>query len=58
MALSNYINQTNNGGTANRQRLIKGSYVGAGVPALPLIGAGALAIGLLAAGTRSVMRKK
>ena len=57
-ALSNYIIQTNNGGTANRQRFLRGSYVGAGVPALPLIGAGALAIGLLAMGTRSVMRKK
>ncbi len=58
VATANYINQTNNGGTANRQRLLRGSYVGAGVPALPLIGAGALAIGMLAAGTRSVLRKK
>ena len=58
VAANNWVHQTNNGGTSNRQRLIKGTYVGAAIPALPLIGAGALAIALLAAGTRSVMRKK
>jgi hypothetical protein len=57
-AASNYIEQTNNGGTSNRQRLLRGAYVGAAIPALPLVGAGALALGLLIAGTRSVMRKK
>ena len=57
-AASPYINQTNNGGTSNRQFLIRGTFVGGGVPALPLIGAGALAIGLLVAGSRTVLRKK
>ena len=56
-AAGNWIHQTNNGGSSNRQRLIKGAYVGASIPALPLIGAGALALGLLVAGTRSVLRK-
>ena len=53
-----YINLTNNGGTSNRQRLIRGTLQGTTLPALPLVGAGALALGLLVAGTRSVMRKK
>jgi len=53
-----YITGTFNGGTSNRQRLMRGAYVGASVPALPLIGAAALALGLAVAGTRSVMRKK
>ncbi|MEE3330145.1 MAG: hypothetical protein VX246_04685 [Myxococcota bacterium] len=55
---SQYIAATFNGGTANRQRILTGAYVGASVPALPLIGAAALALGLAVAGTRSVMRKK
>ena len=55
---SPYIAATFNGGTANRQRILGGAYVGASVPALPLIGAAALALGLAVAGTRSVMRKK
>ena len=58
MTASQYINRTNNGGTSNGQRLIRGAYVGAEVPALPLVGMGALALGFLVAGTRSVMRKK
>ena len=57
-AASPYINQTNNGGTSNRQFLLRGAFVGGGVPALPLLGAGALAIGLLVAGSRTVLRKK
>ncbi|MEE3332361.1 MAG: hypothetical protein VX246_15950 [Myxococcota bacterium] len=58
LTASQYINRTNNGGTSNGQRLIRGAYVGAAVPALPLVGMGALALGFLVAGTRSVMRKK
>lgn len=55
---TSYITGTSMGGTSNRQSLVRGSYVGASVPALPLIGAGALALGLAVAGTRSVLRKK
>ncbi|MEE3330146.1 MAG: hypothetical protein VX246_04690 [Myxococcota bacterium] len=58
LSASAYITGTHNGGTSNRQRIVKGAYVGASVPALPLIGAAALALGLAVAGTRSVMRKK
>jgi len=57
-ALSNYINQTNNGGTSNRQFLLRGSFVGGSIPALPAFGAGALALGLVVAGARSALRKK
>jgi len=57
-ALSNYINQTNNGGTSNRQFLLRGAFVGGSIPALPRVGAGALALGLLVAGARTVLRKK
>lgn len=55
---SNYINATFTGGTSNQQILLRGSYVGAGIPALPIVGAGALALGLAVAGTRSLLRKK
>ena len=58
LSASQYINRTSNGGTANGQRLITGSYVGSSLPALPLIGAAALALGLVVAGSRSVLRKK
>ena len=58
LVASQYITGTHNGGTSNRQRLIRGAYVGSSIPALPLLGAGALALGLAVAGTRSVMRKK
>ena len=57
-AASPYINQTNNGGTSNRQFLLRGSFVGGSIPALPLIGAGALALGLLVMGARTTLRKK
>ena len=55
---TSYISGTNNGGTSNRQRILRGAYTGSSIPALPLLGAGALALGLAVAGTRSVMRKK
>lgn len=58
LSASQYISRTNNGGTSNGQRLIRGSYVGSSIPALPLIGAVALALGLVVAGSRSVLRKK
>lgn len=48
-----YIAQTANGGESNIQWVLRGSYVGASVPALPIIGFGALIAGLLVAGTRA-----
>ena len=58
LSASQYIHRTNNGGTSNGQRLVRGAYVGSSIPALPLIGAAALALGLVVAGSRSVLRKK
>lgn len=58
LTASSYITGTNNGGTSNRQRIIRGAYVGSSIPALPLLGAAALALGFLAVGTRSLLRKK
>jgi len=57
-AVSNYIWGTFNGGVSNAQMLLRGSFVGGAVPALPLVGAGALAVGLAIAGARSAMRRK
>ena len=48
-----YVAQTANGGESNVQWVLRGSYAGASVPALPIIGFGALAAGLLVAGTRA-----
>ena len=58
LTATSFITGTNNGGTSNRQRIIRGAYVGTSVPALPLVGAGVLALGLAIAGTRTVLRKK
>lgn len=55
---SPYITQTTNGGNSNRQYVTRGSYVGASIPALPLLGAGALALALTVAGARTLLRKK
>ncbi|MCA9512910.1 MAG: hypothetical protein R3E88_18690 [Myxococcota bacterium] len=57
-AVSGYINGTQNGGTTNGQYLLRGVFVGGGVPALPLVGAGALALGLLVGGMRTALRKR
>jgi len=53
-----YINGTQNGGTTNGQTLLRGSFVGGGIPALPLVGAAALAVALLVGGARAAMRTK
>jgi len=57
-AASNYVVGTFNGGTSNRQALLRGLYVGGSIPALPLVGIAALALGLVTAGARSVLRGK
>jgi len=55
-AASSYIFFTSNGGTSNGQYLLRGTYVGGGVPAAPLFGIGALAAGLVIVGIRAVSR--
>ena len=57
-ATAPYVWGTFNGGTGNRQSLLRGTFVGGGIPALPLVGLGAVALGLLVAGTRATLRKK
>ena len=57
-AAAPFVLGTFNGGVTNRQMLIRGAFVGGGVPALPLVGAGVLAIGLLAAGSRTALRRR
>jgi hypothetical protein len=42
-----YIFRTSNGGLANLQQLLRGAFVGASLPALPLLGFAALAAGLV-----------
>jgi len=53
-----YVQRTSNGGIANTQWELRGTFTGAALPALPLVGFGALAIGLAVVGGRSLMRKK
>lgn len=57
-AASAYIWGTFNGGVSNTQSLLRGSFVGGGVPAIPLFGVGALAVGLAVTGARSALRRK
>ena len=58
LALTAVIGRTNLGGTSNEQALLRGAFVGGGIPALPLIGIGALAAGLLVAGARTMARRQ
>ena len=53
-----YIVRTSNGGLLNTQELVRGSFVGASLPALPLLGFGTLALGLAAIGARSLLGRK
>jgi len=52
------IFRTSNGGLSNNQSLFRGAFVGASLPALPLIGFGALALSLAVIGGRSLVGKK
>ena len=52
-----FVQRTANGGESNIQWLLRGTHVGASVPALPVIGAGALAAALLASGLRAATRR-
>ena len=53
-----YVSRTSNGGLSNNHDLPKAAFVGASLPALPLIGFGALALGLTVIGGRALMGKK
>ena len=50
---SGYIRGTQNGGISNTVTYLNGTFFGASLPALPLIGFGALALGLGIAGVRA-----
>ena len=51
-----YIFRTSNGGLSNTQFDLRGVFVGASLPALPLVGLGALAACLAVAGSRRLLR--
>lgn len=53
-----YLVETNNGGLANTQSLLRGSFVGLSLPALPLIGFGALALALATIGGRALVGRR
>jgi hypothetical protein len=53
-----FITATNNGGLSNNQQLIQGTFQGASLPALPLVGFTALALGLLTIGGRSLLGRR
>ena len=57
-AASWVLNRTSNGGLSNNMELSRGAFVGAALPALPLVGFGALALSLAIVGGRSLMGKK
>ena len=57
-AASTYIWGTFNGGVSNQQSLLRGVFVGGGIPALPLLGLGALAVSLVAVGARATLRRR
>ena len=52
------ITRTTNGNLANTQHDVRGTFLGRGIPALPLVGFGALTLGLATIGARSLLRKK
>jgi hypothetical protein len=53
-----YIARTTTGGLVNVRYAVRGSFVGASLPALPFVGFGALALGLAVIGGRAVRGKK
>jgi len=55
---SPYIRRTSNGGSANTNWELRGTFVGAGIPMLPLVGLGALATGLAVVGARTLLRRR
>ena len=57
-SVQNSNNTTNNGGQTNSQFLLRGKFVGASLPALPLLGFGVLVAGMAFVGARAAMRKR
>jgi hypothetical protein len=57
-AASYYITRTATGGTANVSHFLRGSFHGASIPALPLVGFGALLAALAVAGVRSATGRR
>ena len=55
---SPYIARTSNGGLANTKQEFRGRFVGASIPALPLVGAAVLTLGLLTVAVRSVLLRR
>jgi hypothetical protein len=53
-----FITGTNNGGLNNNQQLLRGSFVGASLPALPLVGFGSLAVALGLLGGRALRARR
>ena len=53
---TSFIQRTTNGGMANTLFDLRGAFVGASLPALPLVGLGALAACLAVVGSRRVLR--
>ncbi len=53
-----YIRGTQDGGISNTLSFTDGHFLGASLPALPLLGFGALALSLAVAGGRSVLRRR
>jgi hypothetical protein len=53
-----YIQVTSSGGTVNSLALLRGTFVGANLPALPLVGFSALALSLAVIGVRALLGKK
>ena len=53
-----FYNRTNNGGLSNTNTIYRGTFVGAAIPALPLVGFGALAVSLAVLGGRSLLGRK
>ena len=57
-AAQRHITRTSNGGLTNNGGNYRGAFVGASLPALPLVGFGALALSLAVIGGRSLLGKK
>jgi hypothetical protein len=53
-----YVQRTSNGGLQNSKYDLRGAFVGASLPALPLVGFGALALSLAVIGGRAALGKK
>lgn len=53
-----FVQRTSNGGLTNRSIVLRGTFHGASLPILPLVGLGALAVGLAVMGGRTLGARK